>query len=110
METAVFQVAALISTGVTLRADGFTVGPYELGGAAWSCVDGLGQPVPVVECWSETEPFFSPITGQPIPALSGMRPEEQRDWSAFGAAKAFVEKVGEKPALKACESARKAAA
>lgn len=108
LDSVLFQVAAAISVGAILIAPTHSVGPYLIAVSAepmWSCLDLEGAPIPMHEEWDETIPFFSPINGKPLPQLSGKEPRLLRDWSAFAAARAFVDAVGEEAALSALAQA-----
>lgn len=104
---AVSEISIALTLGATLQARGFTAGP--LGAGLFACTDKDQNPVVELEVEQVTVPFFTK-DGKAIPALSHFLEEERRDFTAFGAARAFVKKVGDRSALAALDRARKAAA
>jgi hypothetical protein len=101
--SAIDKCAVVLSLGGYLQRG--TIVAKGVGEGMWECRR-LRAIVPALEEWSETVPFFCPKTGKPLSWLSGFQPMAQRDYSAFGAARAFLETVGEAGALKACDEAR----
>lgn len=82
----VADVAAALCMGVTLLAGAYSVGRYHeatIDELRFACLDLRGGVVEAVEVERHVVDLWAP-----------MEETERHDWSAFGAAKAFVDQVG----------------
>lgn len=93
------QVTAAISMGAVLIAPTHSVGPYRVATSPepqWACLDKQGAPQPTFHVYRQAviEPW-------------GLDFEEvyERDNSAFAAARAFVQAIGEGAAIRALRRA-----
>lgn len=91
----IFDVAAALLKGASLTASSATVGPYQFDVddiLRFACVDAAGKLVSAREEWDETRIHVATDRkGWSSEAMAVSR----HDWSAFGAARAFVAVVGE---------------
>lgn len=105
IEDTLLQVCAQVSMGHVLSARGYSVGPYAVcvpsePRARWACVNRNGEVVTAIEI----EEHATMLYGLPMYASV----KTHTDWSAFGAAKVFVDIVGEAAARSALRKTRMA--
>lgn len=104
-----FRIAAAITTGAVLVHGAYSVGPYGAalpGPARWACVR-RGEVVPVVE----RTPVVESLCERDRSGWSAdWRYVESHEWSAYGAALAFVCAVGERAAMRALKTSEVGAA
>jgi hypothetical protein len=86
------KVAAHLIAGGTLSTHRHVVGPHRgafdgLGEARFACAAHSGMLIDAWEAWDEAE---SPREDDRRGNLAAFVPQRRRDWSAFGAARAFV--------------------
>lgn len=108
----VLAICMEISRGLIIVTRNFSVGPYRRAVGAewiWACLDRQGDPVLV----THRVPHLVAVIGLPYPLdLMRYRVEdrEEQDWSAFGAARAFVKSIGPGPARRALNASIRRAA
>jgi hypothetical protein len=106
----VFDVSVALLRGATLLAPRFSVGPYRLatddGEQRFACLDKAGHVVTAREEWDEIESHVD--VDRSGWAAERLR-REAHDWTAFGAARAFVAAAGEEDAAISLERAKEAA-
>jgi hypothetical protein len=94
MSSLLFLISAAVSMGAVLMTDTHSVGPYRK--ATWpetrfACLDLTGAPQVDLQFQVRPDPFGEAVY--------------ERDWSAFAAARAFVQLVGERRAQEALDAA-----
>lgn len=99
------QVCAAISMGAALLANGFSVGPMTTAeGTVWVCLDRQARPVAATQWARRWVVHPQDAAHIPHPGLLNWlyhEDHETLDTSAFGAARAFLNVVGERAARRA---------